>query len=70
MGIGIPQDKFEVIYDKFTRLTSYYRGVYPGSGLGLYIVKRFVNDLNGELMVESELGKGSTFVCIIPFTKL
>ena len=70
MGIGIPQDKFEVIYDKFTRLTSSYRGVYPGSGLGLYIVKRFVNDLNGELMVESELGKGSTFVCIIPFTKL
>ncbi|MDF2867352.1 MAG: arcB 2 [Gammaproteobacteria bacterium] len=70
MGIGIPQDKFEVIYDKFTRLTSSYRGVYLGSGLGLYIVKRFVNDLNGKLEVESELGKGSTFTCILPLTKL
>lgn len=69
MGIGIPQDKLEIIFDKFTRLTSSYRGVYKGTGLGLYIVKKFIEDLGGKIYVESEVGKGSTFTCLLKLKK-
>jgi len=66
-GIGIPKDKFEVIFDKFNRLTHSYNGTYQGEGLGLYIVKSFVTELEGSIKVTSKIGKGSTFTCIIPF---
>ncbi len=61
-GIGIPEDKFGEIFDNFSRLTSSYRGVYKGSGLGLYAVKRYVEAMDGEIRVESKEGKGSTFI--------
>ena len=69
-GIGIPKDKLDMIFDKFTRLTSSYRGVYKGTGLGLHIIKRFVEELNGSIQVKSELGKGTLFTCLIPLTDI
>lgn len=66
-GIGIPKDKQAVIFDEFTRLTPSYEGRYDGTGLGLYIVKRFVKAMRGKIRLESEEGKGSTFTCEIPF---
>lgn len=65
-GIGIPADKHKIIFEKFERLTSSYKGKYKGTGLGLYSVKDLVNDLRGEVTVESEQGKGAVFICDIP----
>jgi two-component system aerobic respiration control sensor histidine kinase ArcB len=65
-GMGIPKDKQEEIYLQFKRLTPSYQGIYKGAGLGLYIVKQFIDELDGEIYVESELGKGTRFTCIIP----
>ena len=40
-GIGIPKDKFDEIFEHFSRLTSSYQGIYKGAGLGLYTVKQY-----------------------------
>ena len=67
-GIGIPEDKQEAIFDRFVRLSPSGNNVYKGLGLGLWIVKQFVKDMGGEMEVRSEVGVGSTFSCIFPFT--
>ncbi|EDP45652.1 PAS domain-containing sensor histidine kinase [Rickettsiella grylli] len=66
-GMGIPKDKQEEIFIRFKRLTPSYKGIYKGLGLGLTTVKQFVDDLDGEIYVESELDHGATFTCFIPF---
>ena len=65
-GIGIPEDKFETIFEHFSRLTSSYQGIYEGSGLGLYTVKRYVEAMEGEIEVESKIGEGTCFKIILP----
>lgn len=65
-GIGIPKDKQQEIYLQFKRLTPSYQGLYKGTGLGLYIVKQFIDELEAEIYVNSNLGEGTTFSCIIP----
>lgn len=65
-GIGIMKDKQQEIYLQFKRLTPSYQGLYKGAGLGLYIVKQFIDELDGEIYVNSTLGEGSTFSCVIP----
>ncbi len=67
-GIGIPEDKFETIFDTFSRLTPSYEGIYKGSGLGLHTVKQYVNAMKGSIKVESEVGKGTKFIMQLPFT--
>ena len=69
-GIGISKDKLEIIFERFTRLNPAYEGIYKGSGLGLSIVKKFIKEMQGEISVESEEGKGSTFICIFPLKKI
>ena len=66
-GIGIPEDQLDQIFTRFTRLNSAYDGVFKGVGLGLSIVKQFINDLRGNIFVESQVGIGSKFTCIVPF---
>jgi PAS domain S-box-containing protein len=61
-GIGIPKDQQHKIFDHFTRLIPSYKGIYEGSGIGLYIVKKFVTAMNGQIHVNSEEGVGSEFV--------
>lgn len=68
-GIGIPKDKQQDIYLQFKRLTPSYQGIYKGAGLGLYVVKQFLEELGGEIYVESELRKGTCFTCLIPLQK-
>jgi two-component system, OmpR family, aerobic respiration control sensor histidine kinase ArcB len=68
-GVGIPLDKYNYIFEKFTRLTPSYEGKHAGLGNGLNIVKRYIEDLQGEIDVESELNNGTTFSCLIPFKK-
>ena len=65
-GIGIAEDKYEVIFDRFTRLTDASTSKYEGSGLGLYIVKQFIKDMGGEVSISSKIGEGTKFSCIFP----
>lgn len=66
-GIGIPKDKQDIIYTRFTRVHPSSSSVYRGSGLGLSIVKQFVKELKGEIEVNSEVGRGTIFECLLPF---
>lgn len=68
-GVGIAPDKQEEIFLQFKRLTPSYKGIYKGTGLGLTIVKQFIDDLQGEIYVASEPGSGSLFTCILPIKK-
>lgn len=65
-GIGIPKDKQQEIYVQFKRLTPSYQGIYKGAGLGLSVVKQFIDELDGEIYVHSEARCGTTFTCLIP----
>jgi two-component system, OmpR family, aerobic respiration control sensor histidine kinase ArcB len=65
-GIGIPKNKINQIFDHFYKIASSYDTKYTGYGIGLFIVKHFLTQLNGEIKVESELGKGSTFYVSLP----
>ena len=65
-GLGIPPDEQERIFEKFYRLDpALTRGV-NGTGLGLYISKELVERMNGRISVDSEPGRGSTFVVEVP----
>ena len=65
-GMGIPKEKQQEIYLQFKRLTPSYQGIYKGAGLGLYVVKQFIDELEGEIYVKSELHQGTCFTCLIP----
>ncbi len=64
-GIGIESSALERIFQPFERLVSAYSGI-EGSGIGLALCKKLVNGMHGELGVESEPGKGSTFWFELP----
>ena len=65
-GIGIAPDKLESVFLEFKQSDSTIASEYGGTGLGLSISKKFVEMQGGRIWVESELGKGSTFVFEIP----
>ena len=65
-GIGIPAELQRVMYERFVRGTPSNRGRYSGSGLGLSIVKQFIQELGGEIEVKSKVDHGTTFTCLIP----
>ena len=60
-GIGMSQDYLTKIFDAFTREQNTTKSKIAGTGLGMSIVKKYVDLLGGTIDVESELGKGSTF---------
>ena len=65
-GIGMDQKQIDYIFDRFIKLEENTTKIYRGAGLGLAISKNIVELLGGELWVESEVGKGSTFYFSIP----
>jgi two-component system, sensor histidine kinase len=69
-GIGISPENFEFIFGSFNRVDPSYRGRYKGAGLGLTIVRQFIEDMGGKITVNSEYQKGSIFHCDIPFTRV
>ncbi|MFN3648771.1 MAG: PAS domain S-box protein [Armatimonadota bacterium] len=60
-GIGIPEDKLELIFEAFAQVDSSATRRYGGTGLGLTISAQLIELMGGRLWVESELGRGSTF---------
>jgi len=68
-GTGIALDKQQEIFTRFKRLTPSYEGIYKGTGLGLSVVKQFIDEIEGEIYLESEMQKGSIFCCVIPLQK-
>ncbi|MFW2488014.1 PAS domain-containing sensor histidine kinase [Clostridium chromiireducens] len=65
-GIGIPQDKIDIIFEKFGQVDSSLSRQAEGTGIGLSLVKKFVEALGGSITVESTFGKGSTFMILLP----
>lgn len=65
-GIGMSEEFLPSLFELFTRERNTTLSKIPGTGLGMAIVKNFVDLMNDSIEVESELGKGSTFTITIP----
>lgn len=65
-GIGIEKEYKDKIFEVFKRLHA--MGKYEGTGIGLSVVKRIIEQYDGRIWLESELGMGSTFYFTLPFT--
>mgnify|MGYP003376844403 CR=1 FL=1 len=65
-GVGIPKNKQEIIWKEFRQVSEGMNRSFEGTGLGLTIIKKYVETLSGKITLESEIGKGSTFVIEIP----
>ena len=65
-GIGIPQDMLEKIFNTFTQVDASFRRHAEGSGIGLSLVKSFVEMHGGKITARSQLGIGSEFIIKLP----
>ena len=65
-GVGMTKEFMKHIFDEFSQEESSARTHYKGSGLGMAISKRYVDLMGGNISVESEKGKGSTFTVELP----
>ena len=65
-GIGIPKKEIRKLFEKFSRATNAKEMYTDGTGLGLFVVKEIVKGHLGQVAVESELDKGTTFTIRLP----
>ncbi len=65
-GIGIARDEISHIFQKFYRVDNRDTREIGGTGLGLYLVKQRVEAMNGRIWAESEIGKGTKFIILLP----
>ena len=66
-GIGIPEDMYDYIFERFNKIESDNTKLYGGTGIGLSITKKLVELLGGRIWVESKIGMGSIFYFTLPF---
>ena len=69
-GIGIPEDKHKIIFDRFRQVEFNYNKKFGGTGLGLAITRNLVRLLGGDIGVESKKGKGSVFRFNLPLIRM
>lgn len=69
-GIGIPEDKFDLVFEQFRQVDSRDNRKFQGTGMGLSISKQLVELHGGEMWLESTVGKGTVFNFTIPFAEL
>ena len=67
-GIGIPSAMQHLVFEAFTQIDNSSTRKYPGTGLGLGIVKRLLDQMGGTITLESQKGCGTTIHCSLPFT--
>ena len=67
-GIGIEEDKLDLVFENFKQANSQIHRKFGGTGLGLPIVKNLVELQGGKISVASEIEKGTTFTFVLPFT--
>ncbi|MBI2534963.1 MAG: GAF domain-containing protein [Deltaproteobacteria bacterium] len=65
-GIGMEKEALDMIFEEFRQADMSSTRRYGGTGLGLAIVKKFINLMGGDIVVESEVGKGSKFTITLP----
>lgn len=65
-GIGIPEDKLDLIFEKFIMLDSSASRKYEGTGIGLALTKEIVEIMGGNIRANSRLGEGSVFTITLP----
>lgn len=65
-GVGIPEDKLEVIFERFAQVNKTFKRNQEGSGIGLSLVKSFVEMHRGTINIQSKLGYGSEFIIELP----
>jgi PAS domain S-box-containing protein len=69
-GIGIPENKIDLIFERFGQVDSSLSRYAEGAGIGLSLVKKIVDALGGSISVKSTEGKGSTFTIMLPNEKV
>ncbi len=67
-GIGIAPEDLEHIFDEFYRSKAAKQMVHFGTGLGLSLVRKIIENYGGKISVESEINKGTRFIVEIPCT--
>ena len=65
-GLGIPSEKIHRMFDKFTKIDHSYTSNARGYGLGLWIVRKLIKNLKGDISVKSKISKGTTFTVCLP----
>jgi signal transduction histidine kinase len=68
-GIGITPDQISVLFEAFRQVDSSAHRAYQGTGLGLYLCRKLLDLMGGEIHVESEFGRGSRFIFTLPLVR-
>lgn len=69
-GIGIPSEMHRIIFEPFKQVNNGLTRLTEGTGIGLSLVKKLVEVMEGEIQLESEVGKGSKFTILLPASKV
>jgi len=69
-GIGVPKEKFEFIFERFSQIDQSVEKQFGGTGLGLAITRNLVHLLGGKIWIESIVSMGSTFYFTLPFKEI